>query len=158
MKQVSRQRIIQIRNKANGMCGAHKSIPIYKAGLCEVCYGKMLNRQRIRLGVKNPYVTKEKWASIPVDRILNDKEALAKELGVHIHTVCRRAYTLGFTMDGGAKEKWKSIPVERLLHDRAGVAKELGVALGTVAAHCHRFKLPKLKRGRKPKFQPPQPQ
>ena len=152
MKKVSRQCLAQIRNRANGMCGTHKSVPIYKSGLCEPCYEKMLKRQRKRLGVKKPFVTKEKWASIPVDRLLNDRENLAKELGVHIKTVCHHGYAMGLALDGGAKEKWRSIPVDRLLHDREGVAKELGVALSTVVNHCHRFKLPKLKRGRKPKL------
>jgi hypothetical protein len=42
---LTRQRRIQIRNVAAGMCMVHKRRPIYKSERCEECYEKYAPRQ-----------------------------------------------------------------------------------------------------------------
>jgi len=74
-EQLSRQRKAQIVNLQNGKCQFHKERDIYKAGMCDECYGKVVQR----CGIKRPHYPKSMWETLDYSK---SNAELAEMLGV----------------------------------------------------------------------------
>lgn len=74
-KPLSRQRIEQLKNKANGKCYYHKDRDAQTAGMCEACYARFSAKR----GIKKPHHPKSMWETLDYTK---SNEELAEMLGV----------------------------------------------------------------------------